>query len=236
MSAGCRKNFRKRAAADSDEDDDKKESSAVVQRVKAPAAGPLTASTVKAKKKDDSFYESARTAVHSIGKDSGATAPIIDDDVPNTKTGPSTKGRLPDFETRSDQVTCCTPARGFDPWICLRRRPPCSGSHHSIQTVATATRTITILISNFYCYHYLCHPHTAIQTTHTHTAGPEHHVLVRSRGRGRQRHRQWQALHWRGQLPEVHREARGSVPSVSPRPCLSIRAASLPTTASGVLT
>ena len=86
---GGRKNFRKRPAAGSDDDDDEK-GSAVVQKAKTASVGPLVASTAKPKKRDDIFYESARTAVPSIGKDNGATAPIIDDDVIGT-TGSSSE-------------------------------------------------------------------------------------------------------------------------------------------------
>jgi hypothetical protein len=79
---GGRKNFRKRAAAGSDDEDEK--GSAVVQKAKAASAGPLVASTAKPKKREDAFYESARTAVPSIGKDNGATAPVIDEEAIGT--------------------------------------------------------------------------------------------------------------------------------------------------------
>ncbi len=75
---GGRKNLRKRPAAGSDEDADT--GSAVIQKAKSASVGPLVASTAKPKKREDAFYESARTAVPSIGKDNGATAPIIDEE------------------------------------------------------------------------------------------------------------------------------------------------------------
>jgi hypothetical protein len=75
---GGRKNLRKRPAAGSDDDADT--GSAVIQKAKSASVGPLVASTAKPKKKEDLFYESARTAVPSIGKDNGATAPVLDDE------------------------------------------------------------------------------------------------------------------------------------------------------------
>ena len=88
---GGRKNFRKRPAAGSD---DEEQGSAVVLKAKQTSSGPLVASTAKPKKKDDAFYESARTAVPSIGKDNGATATIIDEEVAGSIGSTSEAGLL----------------------------------------------------------------------------------------------------------------------------------------------
>ena len=79
---GSRKGIRKRAASD---EEDAAGGSAVVQKKKSAPVGPLAATTASKDKKDQSdlrfAFESARTAVPTIGHDNRALAGVDDDGI-----------------------------------------------------------------------------------------------------------------------------------------------------------
>jgi hypothetical protein len=77
--SGQRANMRKRARDKGEDSDEEGAESAVVRKEKAPAKSVLSNTTIGQKNKGDTFYESARTVMPTIGKDRSATAPSAEE-------------------------------------------------------------------------------------------------------------------------------------------------------------